>query len=170
MRAARNIAIIALLALIVAVVPGGDNAGRAILTALSLVFLALIGFAGWQLYRQYRFTYLQLDERRRALLLGALGAIVLMIAGADELTETGGGLVVWLAVLGAAIFAIFGSGPTRAPATEPVADEPRGPHPRARCIASDTSRAPSVTRSPPASCHATRAAQRTVRRRPSSSR
>ena len=107
MRAARNIAIIALLALIVAVVPGGDNAGRAILTALSLVFLALIGFAGWQLYRQYRFTYLQLDERRRALLLGAFGAIVLMIAGADELTETGGGLVVWLAVLGAAIFAIF---------------------------------------------------------------
>jgi hypothetical protein len=105
-RAVRNIAIIAVLALIVAVAPGGDNAARAIVTGLTLVFLALIGFAGWQLYRQYRFTYLQLDDRRRALLLGALGAIVLMIAGADELTETGGGLVVWLAVLGASIFAI----------------------------------------------------------------
>ena len=106
MRAVRNIAIIALLALIVAVIPGGDNAARAILAAFSLAFLALIGFAGWQLYRQYRFTYLQLDDRQRALLLGAIGAIVLMIAGADELTESGGGLVLWLAILGASIFAI----------------------------------------------------------------
>jgi hypothetical protein len=106
-RALRNIAIIAVLALIVAVIPGGDNAARAILAALSLLFLALIGLAGWQLYRQYRFTYLQLDDRQRALLLGAIGAIVLMIAGADELTETGAGLVVWLAVLGASIYAIF---------------------------------------------------------------
>ena len=106
MRAARNIAIIALLALIVAVIPGGDNAARASLAAFSLAFLALIGFAAWQLYRQYRFTYLQLDDRQRALLLGAIGAIVLMIAGADELTESGGGLVIWLAILGASIFAI----------------------------------------------------------------
>jgi hypothetical protein len=102
----RNIAIIAVLALIVAVVPGGDNAARAIATALSLLFLALIGFAAWQLYRQYRFTYLQLDDRRRALFLGAIGAIVLMIAGADELTSNGLGLLVWLAVLGGSILAI----------------------------------------------------------------
>ena len=106
MRTLRNVAIIALLALIVAVVPGGDNAARAIVAAISLAFCALIGFAAWQIYRQYRFAYMQLDDRQRALLVGALGAIVLMIAGADELTATGGGLVVWLAVLGAAIFAI----------------------------------------------------------------
>jgi hypothetical protein len=107
MRAARNIAIIALLALIVAVVPGGDNLARAILAALSLLFLALIGFAAWQLYRQNQFAYLQLDERQRVLLVGAIGAIVLMIAGADELTGSGGGLLLWLAVLGVSIFAIF---------------------------------------------------------------
>jgi Kef-type K+ transport system membrane component KefB len=106
MRAVRNIAIIVVLALIVAVVPGGDNAAEAIVTALSILFLALIGLAGWQLYRQYRFTYLQLEDRQRALFLGAVGAIVLMIAGADELTGSGGGLVLWLAVLGASIFAI----------------------------------------------------------------
>jgi hypothetical protein len=106
MRAARNIAIIAALALIVAVVPGGDNAARAIVAALSITFLALIGFMGWQLYRQYRLTYLQLEERQRALLLAAIGAIVLMIAGTDELTGSGGGLLIWLAVLGASIFAI----------------------------------------------------------------
>jgi hypothetical protein len=106
MRALRNAAIIAVLALIVAVVPGGDNAARAITTALGILFLALIGLTAWQIYRQYRFTYLQLDDRQRILLCGGIGAIVLMIAAADELTPTGGGLIVWLAILAAAIFAI----------------------------------------------------------------
>jgi hypothetical protein len=107
MRALRNVAIIALLALIVVAVPGGDNAARAVVAALGIAFLALIGFSAWQLYRQNRLTYLGLDDRSRALLLAALGAIVLMIAGADELTGTGLGLVVWLAVIGASAAVIF---------------------------------------------------------------
>ena len=106
MRAARNVAIIALLALVVAAVPGGDNAARAVGAALGLLFLALIGLAGWQLYRQYRFTYMSLDDRQRATLLGSLGAIALMIAGADELTESGGGLLAWIGILALSIFLI----------------------------------------------------------------
>jgi len=105
-RALRNIAIIMLLALIVAVAPGGDNAARALLAAISIIFLALIAFACWQLFRQYRFNYAGLDERRRALFLVALGAIALMVAGADELTATGLGIVAWLAILGAAIYVL----------------------------------------------------------------
>lgn len=107
MRAARNIAIIALLALIFTVVPGGGEAARAIVTALTLCFLVLIGFAGRELYRQHRFAIASLADRPRLVLLAAAGAIVLMIAGADELTETGPGLLVWLIVLGVAIVAIY---------------------------------------------------------------
>lgn len=106
MKVARNVAIIALLALVVAVVPGGDNAARAIVAAITLAFFVLIGLGARELYRQNRIAYLGLTDRQRAILVGALGAIVLMIAGADELTETGGGLVVWLAAIGLAIFAI----------------------------------------------------------------
>ena len=43
MRALRNLAIIALLALIIDVAPGGGNAADAIVAALSLLFMALIG-------------------------------------------------------------------------------------------------------------------------------
>ena len=107
MRALRNIAIIALLALIVAVVPGGDNAARAVAAAMGMIFLALLAAAGWQVYRQYRFTYSSLEERQRATLVGSLGAIALMIAGADELTGTGGGLLLWVGVLALAIFLII---------------------------------------------------------------
>ena len=106
LRTLRNIAIIMLLALIVAVVPGGGNAARAITAAFAIIFLALIGFACWQLYRQYRFNYLGLDQRRRALFVAAVGAIALMIAGADEMTATGGGLIAWLAILGIAIYVV----------------------------------------------------------------
>lgn len=106
MRALRNIAIIAVLALIIDVVPGGGNAAEAIVAALSLMFMALIGLAGWQLYRQNRLAFSSLTDGQRALFLGAIGAIVLMIAGYDEMTDTGAGLLVWLAVIGAAIFAI----------------------------------------------------------------
>lgn len=99
MRTARNVAIIALLALVVAAVPGGGNAADAILAVISLTFFALIGAAAYQLYRQNRLTYLGLTDGQRALVVGSLGAIVLMIAGAAELTGTGAGLLVWLAVI-----------------------------------------------------------------------
>ena len=106
MRALRNIAIIALLALVVAAVPGGGNLADGILATLSVLFLVLIAASGYMLYSQNRMTYLTLDERRRAVLLGAIGAIALMIAGTDELLDTGAGALVWIGVLGLSVFAI----------------------------------------------------------------
>lgn len=107
MRALRNIAIIALLALIVAVVPGGDNAAAALLALISMLFLVLIVAGGYQLFRQYRFQYLGLSENQRGLFVGSLGAIVLMIAGAQKLTSTGGGLILWFGVIAFAVISII---------------------------------------------------------------
>lgn len=106
MKTARNIAIILALAAILALVPGGGNVAEAIYAAISVTFLALIGFAAYQLFRQNRFAYLALEERMRAVLVASLGALVLMIAGADELTRTGAGLLVWLAIIGLSVFGI----------------------------------------------------------------
>ena len=106
MRALRNAAIIALLALVVAAVPGGGNVADGIIAVLMVAFLAVIGAAGFLIYRQNQLAYLTLDERRRGMLLAAIGAIVLMIAGADELLDSGAGTLVWIGVLGLAIFAI----------------------------------------------------------------
>ena len=106
MKLARNIAIVALLALAVAVVPGGDNAARAVVTAITLIFFVLIGLGGRELYRQNRMSYTGLTDRQRLIFVGALGALVLMVAGADELTRTGLGTVLWLLAIAASIFAI----------------------------------------------------------------
>jgi hypothetical protein len=106
MRTARNIAIVLLLALIVDLVPGGGNAAQAIVAAVGIAFLAMIAWGGYVYYRQNRLAYLGLTDRQQALLVGAIGAIVLMIAGASKLTATGGGLFIWLAVLLFSILAI----------------------------------------------------------------
>jgi hypothetical protein len=107
MRALRNIAIIAALALIVAAVPGGGNAATAILTAITLAFMTTIGFAAYYIYRQNQLTILSLTEPQRGVLLAALGVIALMIAGADELLETGLGALAWIVLLAGSGVAIW---------------------------------------------------------------
>ena len=106
MRAARNIAIILALALIVDLVPGGGNAADAITVSVGMLFLAMIAYTAYRFFLQNRYAYLTLDHRHRATLVVAVGAIVLMIAAADELTRTGLGLIVWLGVLAASIWAM----------------------------------------------------------------
>ena len=106
MRVVRNIAIIAVLALIVAAVPGGGNAATAVVTALVLAFLSVIALAGYRIYRQNQFGYLSLSDRWRAAVVAAVGAIVLMIAAADELLGDGLGLMIWLGVIGISVFTL----------------------------------------------------------------
>lgn len=107
MRAARNIAIIVVLALAISVLPAGGSVASGILVALSLVFLAVIGLLVVRFWRQSSFTLDTLTDRQRLLLYGSLGAIALMIAGLDEMLESGVGTVVWLAVLALSGWIIF---------------------------------------------------------------
>jgi len=107
MRTARNIAIILVLALVVAVVPAGDNAAEAVLTAISLAFMVVIGLAALQIYGSQRLSIMALSDRDRGILVGAIGLIVLMIAGADELLDTGVGALVWIGLLALAGVAIW---------------------------------------------------------------
>jgi hypothetical protein len=109
MRAARNIAIIALIALLVAFLPGGGQAAEAAITVLMMAFLASLGFGARQIYRENRLTYDTLPQDQRAVLLASVGVLVLMIAAADEWLG-GGGLeaVLWVTLLACAVLAIIG--------------------------------------------------------------
>jgi hypothetical protein len=106
-RTLRNIAIVMLLALVVAFVPGGGNAAATILAALTMGFLAAIAWMVYVMSRQNQLTLATLSDSRRAILYGALGMIALLIAGSDELFATGGGTVAWILLLGASVGAIW---------------------------------------------------------------
>jgi hypothetical protein len=107
MRTVRNVAIVALLALVVAFAPAGGNAAEAILTAITMGFLAAIAWTLFVLSRQSQLTLAALSDGRRALLYGALGMIALLIAGSDELFSSGAGTLVWILLLGASVAAIW---------------------------------------------------------------
>jgi hypothetical protein len=107
MRTLRDVAIIMALALAVAFAPSGGNFAEAILTAITMGFLAAIAWMLFVLGRQNQLTLATLSDARRAILYGALGMIALLIAGSDELFATGGGTLLWILLLGASVAAIW---------------------------------------------------------------
>ena len=106
MRIVRNVAIVAAIAALVDFAPGGGSATTAVLTALLLAFLATLAVAGQQLYRENRLTVDSLSDRDRGIVYGAVGLVVLMVAGASKMLATGGGTLVWIGLLVLAIVAI----------------------------------------------------------------
>lgn len=107
MKNVRNVAILLLVALAVAVVPGGDNASAALIAAILIGFGAAILIAGRRAWERQSFFLDSLAERSRTELFGAAGVIALMIAGADELQETGLGTVIWLTLLAGSGYVIY---------------------------------------------------------------
>lgn len=109
LRALRNVAIIAVLAVPVAFVPGGGNAAAAVLVTLGMAFLASLAVAARQIHRENRLTFDSLPDDQRAVLFGAVGVIVLMIAGASKMLGGGGfGAVIWVTLMACAVIAIVG--------------------------------------------------------------
>lgn len=107
MRAARNIAVIAVLALGVAFLPRGGDFADAVLTAITMGFLAAFAYAIYGFSRENQLTLLSINEPRKGVLYGSFGLIVLLIAGASKMFSTGPGTVAWLGLLAAAVIGIW---------------------------------------------------------------
>jgi hypothetical protein len=103
----RNIAIILVIALAVDLLPGGGAAASAVLSALTMCFLAALAWLGYRVYREQQLTLASLSDGRRAGLFGAIGAIALLFVGYDEFNGFAGGFLLWLLLMAAAIGVIF---------------------------------------------------------------
>jgi hypothetical protein len=104
---ARNILIIVVIAALVVVVPGGGTGASVVIQAISLLFLACMGWIGSIMYRQYRTTLYALGDTRRAVLYGALGVATLTLTATSRLWASSGGSVAWLVLIGASAYAVF---------------------------------------------------------------
>jgi hypothetical protein len=107
LKAARNIGIIAAVALAVALIPGGGDTARFVLSALSLGFLAALGFLAYRLYRENQFTLWSMSTRHRALLYGGVATGSATLIGTSRLWETGFGTVMWFVLLGGSGLSIY---------------------------------------------------------------
>jgi drug/metabolite transporter (DMT)-like permease len=100
--------VIALVALVLVVLPGGGNALDVVLTALTMLFFAAIALLVARAYRQYRLEFDSLGQNIRFALYGSLAIAVLTFTGSDRLFDAGGGgVVLWFALLALASYGLF---------------------------------------------------------------
>ena len=108
MQFAWKFGVIALVALVLVLLPGGGNALDVLLTALTIVFFASIALLVARLYRQYRLDIESLEPNVRLALYGSLAIAVLTFTGTDRLFNTGGvGVLLWFALLAVASYGLF---------------------------------------------------------------
>jgi hypothetical protein len=103
----RNIAIVMAIAALVVLIPGGGTGATFALQAVSVLFLAVVGWFVYVMYRQNRLALYSLGGRRRAVLYASAGLVVLTLTGTSRLFQTTAGKVVWLLLLVAAAYAAF---------------------------------------------------------------
>jgi hypothetical protein len=108
MQLAWKFGVIALVALVFTVLPGGGNALDVLLTAFTIAFFAAIALLVARLYRQYRLDIETLDSNIRLALYGSLAVAVLTFTGTDRLFDAGGaGVLLWFALLALASYGLF---------------------------------------------------------------
>jgi Kef-type K+ transport system membrane component KefB len=107
LKAARNIAIIALVALAVTVLPGGGPTVDVLVTLITVAFFAAIALLGYRLYREHRFSLDSLEPRQRLVLYASIGLAFLTFAATQRLFDTGVGALVWIALLCLASYGVF---------------------------------------------------------------
>jgi hypothetical protein len=93
--------IVALVALAIALVPGGGTGLSVALWLVTVSFFASIALLGYRLFREHRFTIESLSTLERTVAYGSVGLAFLDFIATQRLFDLGGGGVfLWLAVLG----------------------------------------------------------------------
>ncbi len=103
----RNIVIVLAIAALIVLIPGGGTGGTFALQAVSLVFLAVIGWFGYVTYREHRVALFSLGDGKRAILYAAAGVVVLTLTATSRLFSTTTGKFGWLLLLIGAAYAAF---------------------------------------------------------------
>jgi ABC-type transport system involved in cytochrome c biogenesis permease subunit len=108
-RQALNIAVLLLVALGFAVLPGGAPTLNVIVTLFGIVFFVAIALLGYRLYREHHFTLDSLAERERLVLYASVALAFLTFVASRRLFNVSGGLgvLVFLALLALASYGVF---------------------------------------------------------------
>ncbi len=102
----RNAAIVAGIAAVVVIVPGGGRGQGVATQIVSVAFLAALTWVATLLYREHRAGLYSLGDRRRGVLYAAVGVATLTLTATSRLWHTVGGRLAWFVLLGAVIYAM----------------------------------------------------------------
>lgn len=105
-KTARNIGIVLVAAVAVYALPGGGTGADVLLALISIAFLVAIWLLLMTLYREHRMTIFGLGDQYRGILYASLAAILFLGASAQKWWDSGPLTVVWLAILGGAVYGL----------------------------------------------------------------
>jgi hypothetical protein len=104
MQFAWKFGVVALVALVIVVLPGGGSALDAAVTLLTIAFFAAIAVLAYRQYREHRF---ELDAQR-VVLYASVGLALVTFTATNRLFDIGGaGILIWLALLALCSYGIF---------------------------------------------------------------
>jgi hypothetical protein len=103
----RNVLIVVAVAAAVAFLPGGGDTAQLVSALLGIGITVVLVLLGVRFYRENRVAIFSLGDKHRGLLYGALGAIVLALAGRNKLLDTGLGSLAFVVLLIGAIGALY---------------------------------------------------------------
>jgi len=96
------------IALAFTLVPGGGTTLEVVLRLLTVAFFVAIAFLGYRLYREHSFTLESLTDTQRGVLYTCVGGAFLVFAAGERLFGWGGGgVVLWLGLLGLCSYGLF---------------------------------------------------------------
>jgi hypothetical protein len=104
---ARNVGIIAVVALAVVLLPGGSSGANFVLATLSLGFIAAIGLLGYRLYMENKLTLWSMSTQHRGLFYGGLTVAAMTLIATSRLWNGGFGTVIWFVLLGGSGLAVY---------------------------------------------------------------
>lgn len=108
MHTAWKFGVVALVALLLVALPGGESALGLAGQLLTIVFFMAIALFGYRLYREHQFTLDSMEPRQRGVLYGSLGLALLVFTATTLLFAIGfAGVLLWLALLGAASYGVY---------------------------------------------------------------
>ncbi len=108
MQLAWKLGVVAFVALLFTLAPGGGAVLDVLLTVITIGFFAAIAFLAYRLFRNYRFELETLPDRQRMVLYGSLGLALVTFTATNRLFDTGGlGALAWLALVGLASYGIY---------------------------------------------------------------
>ena len=97
-----------LIALVFTVAPGGGSTLNVIVATLSIAFFVAIALFGYRLYREHHLTLDALTTLQRGVLYSSVGGAFLVFAAGERMFGWGGGgVVIWIALLGLCSYGVF---------------------------------------------------------------
>jgi hypothetical protein len=102
----RNIGIVLVLAVAVFALPGGGSGADTVMALISIAFSLGIWLLLMTQYREHRMTIFALGDQYRGILYASLASILFLGAAADKWFKTGPLTVLWLLILGAAVYGL----------------------------------------------------------------